>query len=108
MKPKNTICLWFGKGRGGGGALLRRPPDSEVTSVHAAPVIIQAARRESADGWSSPLDIPFRGLNGGLEFRHTEAFSFQIATENQQETDCYWNTIVGSGGTESACSWCGD
>jgi predicted 3-demethylubiquinone-9 3-methyltransferase (glyoxalase superfamily) len=54
------------------------------------------------------LGIPCLGLNGGLAFRHTEAFSFQIATENQEETDRYWNAIVGNGGTESQCGWCKD
>jgi predicted 3-demethylubiquinone-9 3-methyltransferase (glyoxalase superfamily) len=54
------------------------------------------------------LGIPCLGLNGGPAFRHTEAFSFQIATENQEETDRYWNAIVGNGGTESQCGWCKD
>ena len=54
------------------------------------------------------LGIPCLGLNGGPAFRHTEAFSFQIATENQEETDRYWNAIVGNGGTESECGWCKD
>jgi predicted 3-demethylubiquinone-9 3-methyltransferase (glyoxalase superfamily) len=54
------------------------------------------------------LGIPCLGLNGGPAFRHSEAFSFQIATENQEETDRYWNAIVGNGGQESACGWCKD
>src|SRR5207245_10428956 len=54
------------------------------------------------------LGIPCLGLNGGPAFRHTEAFSFQIATENQEETDRYWNAIVRNGGTESQCGWCKD
>ena len=54
------------------------------------------------------LGIPCLGLNGGPAFKHTEAFSFQIATENQEETDRYWNAIVGNGGTESQCGWCKD
>ena len=54
------------------------------------------------------LGIPCLGLNGGPAFRHTEAFSFQIATQNQEETDCYWSAIVGNGGTESQCGWCKD
>jgi 2-polyprenyl-6-hydroxyphenyl methylase/3-demethylubiquinone-9 3-methyltransferase len=48
------------------------------------------------------------GLNGGPAFKHTEAFSFQIVTEDQAETDRYWNAIVGNGGAESACGWCKD
>jgi predicted 3-demethylubiquinone-9 3-methyltransferase (glyoxalase superfamily) len=54
------------------------------------------------------LGIPCLGLNGGPAFKHTEAFSFQIATENQEETDRYWNAIVGNGGMESQCGWCKD
>ena len=54
------------------------------------------------------LGIPCLGLNGGPAFKHTEAFSFQVATENQEETDRYWNAIVGNGGMESDCGWCKD
>ena len=54
------------------------------------------------------LGIPCLGLNGGPAFKHSEAFSFQIATDNQEETDRYWNAIVGSGGEERACGWCKD
>jgi len=56
----------------------------------------------------SVLGIPCLGLNGGLEFRHSEAFSFQVSTTDQEETDRYWNAIVGNGGEESACGWCRD
>ena len=54
------------------------------------------------------LGIPCLGLNGGDTFRHSEAFSFQVSTEDQEETDRYWNAIVGNGGQESACGWCKD
>jgi predicted 3-demethylubiquinone-9 3-methyltransferase (glyoxalase superfamily) len=54
------------------------------------------------------LGIPCLGLNGGPNFPHTEAFSFQVATATQEETDRYWNAIVGNGGKESACGWCKD
>ena len=54
------------------------------------------------------LGIPCLGLNGGPAFTHNEAFSFQVATEDQAETDCYWNAIVGNGGQESECGWCKD
>jgi len=54
------------------------------------------------------MGIPCLGLNGGPAFKHSEAFSFQIATDTQQETDRYWNAIVGDGGQESACGWCKD
>jgi predicted 3-demethylubiquinone-9 3-methyltransferase (glyoxalase superfamily) len=79
MKPTNTICLWFDK------------------DAH-----------EAARFYAVTLGIPCLGLNGGPAFRHTEAFSFQIATENQEETDRYWNAIVRNGGTESQCGWCKD
>lgn len=54
------------------------------------------------------VGVPCLGLNGGDAFRHSEAFSFQIATEDQEETDRYWDAIVGNGGQESACGWCKD
>jgi predicted 3-demethylubiquinone-9 3-methyltransferase (glyoxalase superfamily) len=54
------------------------------------------------------LGIPCLGLNGGPAFRLSEAFSFQIATDNQEETDRYWNAIVGNGGAENECGWCKD
>jgi predicted 3-demethylubiquinone-9 3-methyltransferase (glyoxalase superfamily) len=60
------------------------------------------------DGGIHRSGIPGLGLNGGTAFRHSEAFSFQIATEHQEETDRYWNAIVGNGGTESQCGWCKD
>jgi len=91
MKPKNTICLWFDKDAHEAARFYAVTfPDSKVTAVHEA-----------------PGDYP-GGKKGGPAFRHTEAFSFQIATENQEETDRYWNAIVGNGGTESACGWCKD
>ena len=64
--------------------------------------------RRRPDGRVHRLGIPCIGLNGGPEFQHSEAFSFQIATDDQEETDRYWNAIVGNGGKESECGWCKD
>ncbi len=70
---------------------------------------IRGSRAQSgAPGIESPRGIPCLGLNGGPQFKHSEAFSFQIATDDQEETDRYWNAIVGNGGRESDCGWCKD
>ena len=84
-------------------------PDSKVTAVHEAPGDYPGGKKgDVLTVEFTVLGIPCLGLNGGPAFRHTEAFSFQIATENQEETDRYWNAIVGNGGTESQCGWCKD
>jgi predicted 3-demethylubiquinone-9 3-methyltransferase (glyoxalase superfamily) len=84
-------------------------PDSEVTGVHKAPGDYPGGKEgDVLTVEFTVLGIPCLGLNGGPVFRHSEAFSFQIATENQEETDRYWNAIVGNGGQESACGWCKD
>ena len=67
-----------------------------------------AKHSEAAPEWYGFLGIPCLGLNGGPDFQHNEAFSFQVATADQAETDRYWNAIVGNGGEESACGWCKD
>ncbi len=98
MKPKNTICLWFDKDAHEAARFYAVTfPDSKVTAVHGVLTVEFTV-----------LGIPCLGLNGGPMYRHTEAFSFQIATDNQEETDRYWNAIVGNGGTESQCGWCKD
>src|SRR5207249_5461012 len=84
-------------------------PDSKVTAVHEAPGDYPGGKKgDVLTVEFIVLGIPCLGLNGGPAFRHTEAFSFQIATENQEETDRYWNAIVRNGGTESQCGWCKD
>jgi predicted 3-demethylubiquinone-9 3-methyltransferase (glyoxalase superfamily) len=110
MKPKNTICLWFGKGAHEAARFYAATfPDTEVTAVHQAPADYPGGKKgDVLTVEFTVLGIPCLGLNGGPAFRHTEAFSFQIATENQEETDRYWNAIVGNGGTESQCGWCKD
>ena len=110
MTPKNTICLWFDKDAHDAARFYAATfPDSRVTAVHHAPSDYPNGREgDVLTVEFTVLGIPCLGLNGGPEFRHTEAFSFQIATENQEETDRYWNAIVGNGGQESACGWCKD
>ena len=105
LKPKNAICLWFDKDAQEAARFYAvTVPDSKVTAVHRAP----SDRLQEGDERTmefAVLSVPCLGLNGGPTFKHTEAFSFQIAVENQ-ETNRYWNAIVGNGGTESACGWC--
>ncbi len=107
---KNTICLWYDKDAEDAARFYARTfPDSSVDAVFHAP----------ADNPSTPagavltvqftvLGVACLGLNGGPAFKHNEAFSFQIATDDQAETDRYWNAIVGNGGQESECGWCKD
>src|ERR1700758_3122462 len=110
MKPKNTICLWFDKDAHEAARFYAVTfPDSKVTAVHEAPSDYPGGKKGDALTVEfTVLGIPCLGLNGGPVFRHSEAFSFQIATEKQEETDRYWNAIVGNGGTESQCGWCKD
>jgi predicted 3-demethylubiquinone-9 3-methyltransferase (glyoxalase superfamily) len=84
-------------------------PDSEVTAVHKAPADYPSGKAgDVLTVEFTVLGIACLGLNGGPAFRHSEAFSFQIATDDQAETDRYWNAIIGNGGQESACGWCKD
>ncbi len=110
MKPKNTICLWFNKDAHDAARFYAATfPDSKVTAVHQAPG--DYPNGKTGDVLTvefTVLGCPCLGLVGGAAFKHTEAFSFQIATDNQEETDRYWNAIVGDGGTESQCGWCKD
>jgi len=110
MKPKNTICLWFDKNAQEAAQFYAATfPDSKVTAVYKAPGDYPGGKQGDVLMVEfTVLGIPCLGLNGGPAFRHTEAFSFQIATENQEETDRYWNAIVDNGGTESQCGWCKD
>jgi predicted 3-demethylubiquinone-9 3-methyltransferase (glyoxalase superfamily) len=110
MTPKNTICLWFDKDAQEAARFYAATfPDSEVTAVHKAPSDYPSGKEGDVLTVDfTVLGIPCLGLNGGPVFRHTEAFSFQIATDTQEETDRYWNAIVGNGGQESECGWCKD
>ena len=110
MTPKNTICLWFDKDAQEAARFYAATfPDSKVTAVHKAPGDYPGGKQgDVLTVEFTVLGIPCLGLNGGPEFRQSEAFSFQIATDNQEETDRYWNAIVGNGGQESECGWCKD
>ena len=107
---RNTICLWFDRDAEAAARFYAATfPDSAVGAIHRAP-------GDYPDGQQGDvlvveftvLGLPCLGLNGGPAFRHSEAFSFQVATADQAETDRYWNAIVGHGGQESACGWCKD
>ena len=107
---RNTICLWFDRDAEAAARFYAATfPDSAVGAIHRAP-------GDYPDGQQGDvlvveftvLGLPCMGLNGGPAFRHSEAFSFQVATTTQEETDRYWNAIVGHGGQESACGWCKD
>ena len=107
---KNTICLWYDKDAEEAANFYARTfPDSSVGAVHRAP----SDYPDGKAGDALVVDftvcgVACMGLNGGNAFKHSEAFSFQIATDDQEETDRYWDAIVGNGGEESMCGWCKD
>lgn len=107
---RNTICLWYDKDAEEAARFYAATfPDSRVDAVHRAPGDYPSGKEgDVLTVQFRVLGIPCLGLNGGPMFKHTEAFSFQIATETQAETDRYWDAIVGNGGEESACGWCRD
>ncbi len=107
---KNTICLWYNNDAEEAANFYAATfPDSKVTAVHKAPGDYPGGKQGDALTVEFTVcGIPCLGLNGGPTFKHSEAFSFQIATEDQDETDCYWNAIVESGGQTSECGWCKD
>ncbi len=107
---KNTICLWYDKDAEEAANFYARTfPDSTVTAVHRAPADYPSGKAGDVLTVDFTVcGIPCLGLNGGPQIKHDEAFSFQIATDDQAETDKYWSAIVGHGGQESACGWCKD
>ena len=107
---KNTICVWYDKDAQSAARFYAQTfPDSSVGAVHYAPSDFPSGKKGDALTVEFTVaGIPCIGLNGGPVFKHSEAFSFQIATEDQEETDRYWNAIVGNGGQESMCGWCKD
>jgi 2-polyprenyl-6-hydroxyphenyl methylase/3-demethylubiquinone-9 3-methyltransferase len=110
MPSKNTICLWFdGTALEAAQFYADTFPDSAVRAVHRAPGDYPSGKEgDVLTVEFTVLGIPCLGLNGGAAFPQTEAFSFQVATEDQAETDRLWNAIVDNGGQESACGWCKD
>lgn len=110
-KPaKNTICLWYdGDAEAAARFYAETFPDSYVDAVHLAPGDYPSGKEgDVLTVEFRVLGIPCLGLNGGSAFKHSEAFSFQVATVDQAETDRYWNAIVDNGGEVSACGWCKD
>lgn len=110
MSDKNTICLWYDSGALEAAQFYAKTfPNSAVGELMYAP-------GDYPDGKQGALltvtftvcGIPCVGINGGPQFKHSEAFSFQILTDDQAETDRLWNAIVGNGGKESECGWCKD
>jgi 2-polyprenyl-6-hydroxyphenyl methylase/3-demethylubiquinone-9 3-methyltransferase len=109
-QAKNTICLWYDKDAEEAARFYAETfPDSRVNAVHNAPGDFPSGQQGDVITVDfTVMGIPCIGLNGGPMFKHSEAFSFQVATETQEETDRYWNAIVGNGGKESQCGWCKD
>jgi predicted 3-demethylubiquinone-9 3-methyltransferase (glyoxalase superfamily) len=109
-QAKNTICLWYdGRAEDAARFYAETFPDSSVGAVHHAPGdFLSGKKGDVLTVEFTVMGIPCLGLNGGPTFRHSEAFSFQVATDDQAETDRYWGAIVGNGGQESACGWCKD
>lgn len=107
---KNTICIWFDREAEDAARFYAQTfPDSSVNAVHRAPGEYPSGMQgDVLTVEFTVMGIPCLGLNGGPAFKHTEAFSFQVATEDQAETDRYWNAIVGNDGQESECGWCKD
>jgi predicted 3-demethylubiquinone-9 3-methyltransferase (glyoxalase superfamily) len=108
--PKNQVCLWFDKDAEAAARFYAATfPDSEVTAIHHAPGDYPSGKAgDVLTVLFTVMGLPCIGLNGGPQFPQSEAFSFQISTETQEETDRYWNAIVSNGGEESACGWCRD
>ena len=110
MTPRNTLCLWYEGGAEEAARFYAATfPDSAVGAIMRAPGDYPDGREgDVLTVEFSVIGIPCIGLNGGPQFKHSEAFSFQIATDDQSETDRLWNAIVGNGGEESMCGWCRD
>lgn len=108
--PANTICLWYDSDAEGAARFYAETfPDSAVAAVQTAPSDFPGGKAgQVLTVEFTVLGIPCLGLNGGPAFSQSEAFSFQVATDTQEETDRYWAAIVGNGGAESACGWCKD
>ena len=110
MTNKNTICLWYdGTALEAATFYAETFPDSAVGAVHRAPGDYPSGKQgDVLTVEFTAMGIPCLGLNGGPVFKHSEAFSFQVATDDQAETDRLWSAIVDNGGQESECGWCKD
>jgi predicted 3-demethylubiquinone-9 3-methyltransferase (glyoxalase superfamily) len=108
--PKNLICLWYEKDALAAARFYAKIfPNSRVKAVHKAPADFPSGKKgQVLTVEFTVLGIPCIGLNGGPAFKHSEAFSFQVATDTQTETDRYWNAIIKHGGQPSYCGWCKD
>ena len=108
--PKSTICLWYEGGAEEAARFYAKTfPDSSVGAVHHAPGDFPSGKKGDVLTVDfTVMGIPCMGLNGGPEFKQSEAFSFMVSTKDQAETDRYWDAIVGNGGQESVCGWCKD
>lgn len=107
---KNTVFLWFDREAEEAARFYAQTfPESSVGAITRAPSDYPSGREGDVLTVAfNVLGIPCVGINGGPAFKHTEAFSFGVSTVDQEETDRYWNAIVGNGGQESACGWCKD
>ncbi len=107
---KNIICLWYtSEAEAAARFYAQTFPDSAVHAVHRAPADFHSGKAGDVLTIEfTVLGLPCMGLNGGPAFKQSEAFSFQVATDTQEETDRYWNAIVSNGGQESQCGWCKD
>jgi len=110
MNNKNRICLWYdGDAQDAAQFYAKTFPDSAVTAIHHAPGDYPSGNQGDVITVDfTVIGIPCIGLNGGAMFKHSEAFSFQITTDDQAETDRLWNAIIDNGGQASACGWCKD
>jgi predicted 3-demethylubiquinone-9 3-methyltransferase (glyoxalase superfamily) len=108
--PKNIVCIWYDKDALKAAKFYAKTfPNSKVTAVHKAPADFPSGKKgQILTVEFTVLGIPCVGLNGGPTFKHSEAFSFQVATDNQKETDKYWNALIKNGGKKSVCGWCKD
>lgn len=110
MTPKNTLCLWYdGTALEAARFYADTFPDSAVGAVHRASGDYPAGKQgDVLTVEFTVMGVACLGLNGGPTFKHSEAFSFQVATDTQAETDRLWNAIIGNGGQASECGWCKD
>lgn len=110
MPSKNTICLWYDRSAEDAARFYAKTfPNSSVDAIVHAPADYPSGKAGDVITVEfTVIGIPCVGINGGPAFKQTEAFSFQVSTEDQSETDCLWNAIIDNGGQASACGWCRD